>query len=232
MRIAIVQSNYIPWRGYFDLIRRSDAFVLLDSVQYTRRDWRNRNAVRGASGLVRLTIPVSTKGKFNAPVDDIEINDPHWIDHHLKTISHNYRRAPYYETVWPELTRVYGTLFGEKRLSRINETLIRHVCKELRISTPIIRDRDILDAETLSLDDNTGRLLALCKAVGADHYLSGGRAKGYLNQERFESQGINVEWMSYENYPEYPQVWPSFEPHVSIIDFMMNVPSNIFDDYV
>lgn len=215
-KVAIVQSNYIPWKGYFDLIDRVDEFILYDDVQYTRRDWRNRNRIKTPKGPRWLTIPVQVKGRFLQTVNHTVIADPRWNRNHWRTIVHNYARAPYFSEYRPMLEELY--LGAEDLLlSTVNHRFIRAICTLLGISTRISRSADFQ-----LVDGRTQRLLSLCKQAGATEYISGPAAQSYLDETIFRQEGINVRWMDYGPYPEYPQLYPPFEHRVSILDVILN----------
>jgi WbqC-like protein family len=220
--VAIVQSNYLPWRGYFDLIRRSDEFILLDTVQYTRRDWRNRNIIKTPAGLHWITVPVEVKGKYHAAIDQIRIADPGFAIKHVRAIETNYRSAGAFEQVAPWLFSLLLEASEMPVLSWLNERLLVGVAHKLAITTPIRRCNDLLEREVMERLEPTARLVALCKATGASEYLSGPNARGYLDESRFKEAGIRVVWMDYLGYPEYPQLWGPFAPAVSIVDPLLN----------
>lgn len=215
-RVAIVQSNYIPWRGYFDLIRSCDEFILLDEVQYTRRDWRNRNRLKSASGTIWLTIPVESKGKYHQKISETMIGDPQWNQKHWKTIEHCYRRARYFSSVGEQILRLYENAI-DPHLSHINAFFLKGICGMLGISTKLSWSTEYPSAE-----GKTERLVELCRACGATEYLSGPRARDYINPSAFEEAGVTLQYMSYEGYPEYDQMHPPFDPHVSILDVLFN----------
>ncbi len=221
-RVAIIQSNYIPWKGYFDIIRSADVFVLYDSVQYTRRDWRNRNRIKGPNGLQWLTIPVESKGKYTQAIEDVRVSDSSWAHNHLRTIEANYRRAAHFGSQWPFVSSLYQEVEDEPLLTVINEWMLRKICAHLGITTPIRRCREVMDMTEARSLDSSERLLALCQALGATSYLSGPSADGYLDVPRFETAGIKLEWMSYEGYPDYPQIRGEFQHGVSILDLLLN----------
>lgn len=220
--VVITQSNYLPWRGYFDLIRQADELILLDCVQYTRRDWRNRNRIKTASGLSWLTVPVEVKGLYHQAIDEARVAHRGWSAAHRRAIELAYGRAPHFHDGFAWLDDLLADLADELSLSRINEALLRALCARLGIATPIRRCTDVLERETLRRMDATTRLVDLAAAVGATHYLSGSAAQRYLNVAAFTRRGIQVEWMSYESYPDYPQLWGRFEPTVSVIDLLLN----------
>jgi hypothetical protein len=215
-RVAIVQSNYIPWRGYFDLINSVDEFILYDDMQYTRRDWRNRNTIKSRGGLIWLTIPVQVKGKYFQKIKDTVVADPNWAHDHWQSIAHNYSQAPYF----PEYREVFDNLYSalsDEFLSQINYRFIAAICRILGINTTISSS---MDYELTG--DKTEKLVNLCRQAGATEYLSGPAAKTYLNESLFQSQGIAVSYMDYSGYREYKQLYPPFQSHVSIIDLIFN----------
>jgi hypothetical protein len=220
--VVITQSNYIPWRGYFDMLRSADEVILLESVQYTRRDWRNRNRIKTPNGPLWLTIPVEAKGRYNQAIDETLISDTGWAAAHIRSIELAYRRAAHFGTVSPWLFPLLEDVAKEPLLTNINERLIRAICQRLNIAVPIRRCSEVLDREALRVMDPTERLLKLCLAGGATHYLSGPAAKSYLDVELFAQHGIEVGWMDYSGYKEYPQLWGDFDPSLSIVDLLLN----------
>lgn len=211
-RVAISQSNYIPWRGYFDLIASVDEFVFYDDVQYTTRDWRNRNRIKTPRGSQWLSIPVGSSRK---KICEIQISDALCGRKHWAILDANYARAPYFE----EIERWLKPLFWEPwtSLSELNQRLIAKICGVLGIQTRLSRSSD-----HRAVGDRSGRLLALCEELGANTYVSGPRAESYLDICAFRDAGVKVEWMDYTGYAEYPQLWGPFEPQVSIIDVLFN----------
>jgi len=220
--IVVTQSNYLPWRGWFDMLRGCDALVLLDSVQFTRRDWRNRNRIKTAQGPVWLTVPVEVKGRYNQAVDETRIQDRSWAEAHLRSIAMAYARAPHFADVYSWLEREIRAVEREELLSRVNEALIRAFCAKLGIGLPIMRDGDVLPRAELPELGPSERLAALTHAVGGTRYISGPAAKAYLDFAPFERRGIEVIWMDYSGYPPYPQLWGDYEPAVSIVDLLLN----------
>jgi len=214
--IAVVQSNYIPWRGYFDLINSVDEFILYDDVQYTIRDWRNRNIIKTSSGPLWLTIPVEVKGKYFQKIKDTRISDSTWRRRHWATIVHSYSRAKYFP-VQKELFEELYLQADDKLLSHINYRFIVAICRILGIRTTISwsMDYDLIG-------DKTERLVHLCQQAGATAYVSGPSAKAYLNEGLFRSEGIAVSYMDYSGYREYPQLYPPFQSQVSIVDLIFN----------
>jgi WbqC-like protein family len=217
--VAIVQSNYIPWKGYFDLINQVDEFVLYDDRQYTRRDWRNRNRIKTASGPVWLTIPVQVKGRYHQRIDETLVSDPEWRGRHWQTLQHSYGKAPFFAAVRDRLEPLYRES-GETRLSAVNRAFLEALCELLGIETTLSWSTDY----DVDASDRVERLLALCRAAGATHYVSGPSARGYLEpgEHRCEEAGIGVSYADYSGYPEYPQLHPPFEHAVSVVDLLVN----------
>lgn len=213
----MVQSCYIPWKGYFDLIGKVDHFLLYDDAQYSKNTWRNRNRIKTANGTTWLTIPVAYSGRSRQRIDEVRVDDPRWRERHWKTLRQSYGRAPYFDRYAPGLEELYlGS--DEERLSAINRTFIEHVCGLLGIETELSWSSE-LEVE----GGGTERVVALCRAVGADVYLSGPSARDYLEVEQFAQAGIEVAWMTYEGYPTYPQPHPPFEHAVTILDLLFSV---------
>jgi hypothetical protein len=215
--VAIVQSNYVPWKGYFDLMRRVDEFILYDDVQYTRRDWRNRNRFKSPQGAQWLTIPVQVKGRYTQRIDETLVSDPAWAQRHWLTLRSWYRKAPFFKRYEATLEGLYMGRH-DLALSVINRRFLAGLRDLLGIETPLSSSSDYATD-----GHKTERLLGICRAAGASTYLSGPAARVYLEEERFRAEGIAVEWMSYEGYPEYPQLHGPFEHGVSVLDLLLNV---------
>ena len=216
-RVAIVQSSYVPWKGYFDLIASVDEFILFDDVQYTRRDWRNRNKIKTAHGPIWLTIPVKVKGKYLQLIRETEVADPSWAMRHWRTISQSYARCPFFSDYSPGLEAAYREAAERTYLSAVNETLIRRLCACLHIETKITRS---MDYEVL--EGKSERLLHLCRQAGATEYLSGPSARGYLDTALFYRAGIGVRFFDYTGYREHRQAYPPFAHDVSVLDLLLN----------
>lgn len=215
-KVAIVQSNYIPWKGYFDLIASVDEFILYDDMQYTRRDWRNRNQIKTPQGLQWLTIPVQVKGKYHQKIRETEVDGADWRDAHWKALAQNYRRAPHFDAEARWIEPLYRE-HGDVMLSAVNRRFIEAVCSRLGIETRISSSWDY------RLDDGKSeRLASLCQQAGGDVYISGPAARDYLEEAVFESMGIEVQWFDYAGYAEYPQLWGDFVHGVSVLDLLFN----------
>ena len=216
-RVAIIQPNYIPWKGYFDMIANVDEFVLLDDVQYTRRDWRNRNRIKTGTGVIWLTIPVIAHGNYNARIRDVEIAASTWAARHFETISRHYASAASADEMTPLVQSWYTLAAGIQRLADVDELFIREVCRFLGIETPIRCSSDLHPR-----DGRNERLIDICTKISATTYVSGPSARAYLDERMFAAAGIAIEFADYSDYPEYPQLYPPFDHAVSIIDLLMN----------
>lgn len=213
-KIAILQSNYIPWKGYFDVIAAVDEFILYDDMQFTKNDWRNRNRIKTPSGLQWLSIPVGSN--IHRRIRDVALPATAWAQQHWKTLAFNYRTAPHFESVAAWLAPLYlGNTCSD--LSSFNRTMIEAICRSLQIDTRISNSWDY----TLA-DGKTERLVDLCRQAGATVYVSGPSARGYLDESLFDAAGIEVQWMKYGPYPEYAQLWGPFVHEVSVLDLLFN----------
>jgi hypothetical protein len=216
VRISIIQSCYIPWKGFFDLIGQCDEYVIYDRMQYVKRHWHNRNRIKTANGVEWLTIPVVTKGRFDQPIDEVLIEKP-WAEKHWRALELAYRRAPFFDTFGGVIRGLYERAEGERRLTDVNELFTREIAGLLGLRTRIVRDT-VYPADGIK----TVRLLAIARAAGADRYLSGPSAQAYFDEKLFADAGIATEWMSYAGYPEYAQLHGGFEHAVSVLDLLFN----------
>ena len=219
-KIAILQSNYIPWKGYFDLINMVDEFILYDEVQYTKNDWRNRNKIKTSQGVQWLTIPVRQEN-LEQKIKDTKISDKKWNIKHWRAISQNYAKTKYFK----EYKEIFEGLYlgcDEEYLSQINYKFITAINDILGIKTKIR-----WSSEFELIDGQTEKLLGICKDCNADVYLSGPAAKDYFDEELARAENIQVEWMDYSGYTEYNQLHPPFEHGVSILDLIFNEGPNI-----
>lgn len=214
---AIIQSSYIPWKGYFDLINFVDDFVLYDDVQYTRRDWRNRNKIKTPQGLVWLTVPVEVKGKYLQKIKETKIAELSWAENHFQTLTHAYKKAPYWGLTEPWLQRLYERAAQLTMLSEVNFLFLQEISKRLEINTKFHWSSDFLLAEGKS-----ERLLEICKQLGAAEYVSGPAAKDYLDSSIFQRTGVSVSWADYSGYAEYDQLYPPFSHGVTVIDLLVH----------
>lgn len=216
MIAVILQPSYVPWRGYFDQIRRADVFIFYDDVQYDKHGWRNRNQIKTATGKQWLTIPVLSQGVTQGKqIREVEIDwRTAWPGKHLKALTSSYSKAPYFKDYLPMLEAFYG-----RHDSHIVEFAIETTVKiasELGMkNTSFVRSSDLggIDGQ------RTDRLIQILRHVGADHYISGPSARAYIEDSKFQEAGIQLEYMEYV-YPEYPQLYPPFDPQVSILDLL------------
>jgi hypothetical protein len=215
-KVAILQSNYIPWKGYFDMIAAVDEFILYDDMQYTRRDWRNRNQIKTPQGVQWITVPVKVKGKYDQTIRETEIDGTDWAEIHWKSISQNYRKTPHFE----EVAALFEPLYRQRQythLSVLNRVLIEAVCAYLGITTRISNSWDYP-----LIEGKTERLVDLCVQAGGTEYISGPAARDYIDEGIFAGRGIKLSWFGYTGYPEYPQLWGDFTHGVTILDLLFN----------
>jgi hypothetical protein len=212
-KIAILQSNYIPWKGYFDIINSVDEFIIYDEVQYTKNDWRNRNKIKTSAGVRWLTIPVFHG--LSQTIDETRVTNNLWRKKHWATITQNYGKAPYFSLY----KDIFGELYSRKDtlLSRINYSFITVINEMLGVRTKIS-----LSTSYPSSGDKTDRLVQICRQTEATEYVSGPSARNYIAKEAFASENIRLTWFDYAGYRQYPQRYPPFEHAVSIIDLIFN----------
>lgn len=218
-KIAILQSNYIPWKGYFDLINMVDEFIFYDEVQYTKNDWRNRNKIKTSQGIRWLTIPVRQES-LEQKIKDTKITNKKWNIKHWRTISQNYSKAKHFK----EYKDVFEELYlncNEEYLAKINYKFITTINEILGISTKLR-----WSSEFELIEGQTEKLLSICKDCNANVYLSGPAAQDYFDEKLAAKEKIKVEWMDYSGYKEYEQLHPPFEHGVTILDLIFNEGPN------
>jgi len=220
-KVAIVQSNYIPWKGYFDLINMVDEFILYDDMQYTRRDWRNRNIIKTANGPLWLTIPVAVRKKFFQKIKDTKIQDSSWAAKHWRNISHYYKKAEFFERYREVFEELYRECAKEEYLCKVNFRFLKAVCAILGIETEITWSMDYELVGNIS-----EKPVYLCRDAGATHYISGPTAKPYTDENLFKEAGIELSYIDYSGYPEYRQLFGDFTHKVSVIDLIFNEGPN------
>ena len=213
-RLAVIQSSYIPWKGYFDLIRAADQFVLLDDVQFTKRDWRSRNRIKTKDGGAWLSIPVNTSGRYVQRIEEASIADPRWAARHWDTIQRSYARTPFFDALAPTFEPLYMKPVSD-RLSAVNHAFLLTICRLLGITTPIS-----WSSEYRTRSGPNERLIDICLACGATEYLSGPSALNYLDEAAFRSAGITIRIADYRGYPAYAQPYPPFDHAVSVLDLL------------
>ena len=217
-KIAILQSNYIPWKGYFDIINKADEFIIWDNVQYVKKSWRNRNYIKTHNGLQRLTIPVKVSGKYHQKINETKIDNNFWSKKHWKSISLAYQKAPYFNIYKEKFEEIYKKLESFTLLTEANKFFILEICNFLEIKTTI---HDSSEFKLL-----TGRnesVIDLCLQRKADILINGPSAKNHMDENMFKSQGITIEYMEYNNYKKYTQLYNGFEHRVSILDLIFNL---------
>jgi hypothetical protein len=214
--VGILQSNYIPWKGYFDIIHDVDTFIFYDDVQYTVRDWRNRNQIKTETGTQWLSVPVGNDR--NRLICDVPLPaDRAWAEEHWRKIVRAYRSAPYFEMYRPYFESIY--LGGQwSHLAEMNQAMTQGIARDLLgITTRFERSTDY------ALTTHKGeRILELLRLAGATAYVSGPSARAYLSDEQFAAAGIKVIWKDYEGYPEYSQLHGAFTHQVSILDLLFH----------
>lgn len=215
-KIVVLQSNYIPWKGYFDLIHDADLFVFYDDLQYTKNDWRNRNKIKTSQGMQWLTIPVGTSAR--RLICEVEISDSSWQKKHWETIKQHYGKCRNFSDYCLFFEDFYLSTSWAS-LSDMNQNLIQRISQEfLGITT------EFVDSRQYSLTgQKLDRLLALVQQTQATHYISGPAAKEYINVQRFSEIGVDLIWKDYSGYPKYPQRYPPFDHGASILDLLFNV---------
>lgn len=210
--VAIEQPNYIPWLGYFDLIRQSDVWIWYDDVQYTKRDWRNRNRIADGGEPLWLTIPVKTKGRFEQTIREVEIDDSQpWRRRHVETLRRCYAAAPHSGAILPLLARAIGA--GPTLLAELTIALNESICALLGFAPHFARSSGLAHASA----DRQERLLELCRTAGGTTYLSGPAARAYIEPRGFEDAGVGLRYIVYD-YPPYARGRRPFVPNLSIVD--------------
>ena len=219
MNVVVLQPSYIPRRGYFDQIQRADLFIFYDDVQYDKHGWRNRNQIKTSQGKQWLTIPVHSQGATHGLlIKDAEIDwSKPWARNHWKALSFSYAKAPYFQCYASWLESFY--LREDRFLADFTIELTIALARELGIT----HTRFMRSSELAGIDgEKTERLVQILTRVGATHYISGPSATEYLEDGSLASAGITFEYIKY-GYPEYPQLYPPYDPFVSILDLLFMI---------
>lgn len=213
MRVAIHQPQYLPWLGYLDKLDSADVFVILDTVQFKKHEWQNRNRIRTKDGWQWLTVPIIDR--FPERIDRVEVNSrTDWQRKHCQALRLHYGRAPFWEPLGPELIALLEKPWA--RLCVLNVAVLELLCQRLDIQTPIRL------ASTLSArEDPTDRLIDLCRALGGTVYLAGQGGREYMDVGRFVQAGMAVQFQAYR-HPEYPQRYTPFISQLSVVDMIFN----------
>lgn len=214
--VSLLQSNYIPWRGYFDIIRESDLLIIYDDVQYTKGDWRNRNRVKTEQGTIWMTVPVQYSFAQCAPIMETKISyESDWIAAHSKLLHRSLGAAPYFDEIFPRFCKILGE--KHETISQLNVELLKWIMGLLEIKTPVRHSHEY-DPQGRAGE----RVMDVLKKSGATSYLSGPNAKAYLTSEPFLREGIELYFKSYQ-YREYEQTHLPYDPAVTILDLLCNV---------
>lgn len=214
--LVVMQPTYLPWLGYFELMKQSDVFVFYDHVQFSKQSWQQRNRVYGKAGETMLTVPVIQRQ--GQPISEVEI-DPasNFVRKHLETLKQCYGKAPGFTALFPELAAVYGK--GHRLLKDLNCDLIRLGRERLGVGNEFK-----FSSELGVTGDKVESLVGLCKSVGADRYYSPAGSRGYIEENNlFEKEGIQLDFQAYE-HPVYSQGAKEFKSHMAFVDYLFNVP--------
>jgi WbqC-like protein len=222
VKIAIAQPTYLPWLGYFDLLDQVDTFVLLDTVQFEKQSWQQRNRIKTPTGLLWLTVPVVFRGRLGQRIVDVEIREAEFWRDHLRAVELNYRRAPFFAEYFPALSELLPSAAAGLRLAELNIGLLRWLAQALGIKTRIVRSSE------LAVDGKRTHLLAeICGLLGATTYISPLGSADYLLNELpiLTGRGVDVAFQHYD-HPSYRQLFPPFQPHASALDLLFNEGEN------
>jgi hypothetical protein len=226
-KVVILQSNYIPWKGYFDLIHDADTFVFYDEVQYTKNDWRNRNKIYTSNGIQWLTIPIAADA-VKLKISEVQITDKAWQDKHFKSIYYGYKKAPFFAQIEPWIVSTFQDRKWEN-LSQFNQTVIKEISALIGLKTTFINSDQVPHD-----GDRINKLVNILTHLSATEYISGPSARSYINgaESLFEDKGIKFTYKEYSGYPEYKQIKEPFEHSVSILDLLVNIPLEKIAQYI
>ena len=214
--VAIMQPTYLPWMGYFDLMDRADCFVFLDSVQFNKRSWQQRNRIKGPDGALWLTVPVLSKGLRDQRILEVEI-DPSggFVEKHLRNIDHLYKKAPYFEDYAAELSEILRR--SHRYLTDLNIDLIGWLGGKMGVEGERVRSSQ-MEAQ----GRNVELLVHICKLLDAGRYLSPEGSRVYIEENNlFIPNGIELVYQPY-HHPEYRQLHGPFVPYLSALDLLFN----------
>ncbi len=217
-KLGIIQSSYIPWKGYFDIIHDVDVFIFLDNVQFTKQDWRNRNKVKTNDGAKWLSVPVkASKHHMGQQIHEVIVDSSNsWQKKHFNTFQMSYAKAKYYADYKYLIEDFYLDKKWES-LSEMNIYMIRKICDVFGVTAEFYNSKDFDFDGT-----KTDKLVNMCKHFGSNYYLSGPAAKDYIEPEKFKDAGIALEYKDYSGYPEYNQLYPPFDHYVTVLDVIFN----------
>ncbi|MFH1415974.1 MAG: WbqC family protein [Elusimicrobiota bacterium] len=223
MKICIHQPQYMPWLGYLDKINSSDRFVVLDDVQYNKREFQNRNRIRTPQGSAWLTAPVMVKGNYLQKINEVKINNSiNWREDHIKALELNYSKSDFFDRFFPDLKKIISV--PREFLRELNMAVIEYMLDVFRINTPHIYSSQFGINST-----KTERIIDICKKTGAGTYLSGRGAAEYLDEHRFSEESIELEYQDFI-HPEYKQCYSGFISHMSAVDYLFNCGTSLFSD--
>lgn len=227
MKVVILQSNYLPWKGYFDLVNDADVFVFYDCVKYTKNDWRNRNVIYSKNGKQWLTVPIEASA-VKLKIEEVEIKDAAWQELHFKSLFFAYKKAPYFS----QLEEVMVDYLQQKqwhKLSDLNQYLIEKISRKIGITTQF-KNANEFDMS----GDRVERLFSILTTLNAKEYISGKSAQVYLDGKEFlfEDKNIQLTYKNYPTYPAYPQLCTPFENAVSIVDLIANLAWDDIKSYI
>jgi len=219
MIVGIHQPNFLPWLGYFYKMVRSDRFVLLDTVAFAKGSYTNRVKIKGATGAAWLTVPVLTSGKLGQPIRETMCSPTvDWRAKIVRTLETNYRGCPHYAAYGPDICRIISAC-GDN-LAELNIALIQHLAGLLDIHTPMVRSSE-LQAQGKAAE----LLIAICKELGADTYLSGSGGANYQDEQDFAAAGLKLIYTNYQ-HPTYAQPFGDFVGGLSVVDLLFNCGSD------
>jgi hypothetical protein len=221
-RVTLLQSNYLPWRGYFDFMAKSDEFIVYDSCQYTVNDWRNRNQVKMLDGVRWITVPVITKGRFGQRIVDAEVVDHKWAKTHLGTLTTSVSKAAFGKPVLDLLGDCYARAGKSRWLHEINVSFLETIHSYLGFECRLTDDSEY-GLESIADLSPSAKVAELVRRAGGDRYLTGPRGLDYLEPADFTAREIAIEVLDYSTLAPYPQLYGEFVDHLSVIDLLANV---------
>lgn len=219
MNIVVIQPSFLPWRGFFHLVRKSDIFVHYDDVLYSKHSWRNRNRIVTGAGTMWMTVPIATKGCLQKKIYEVKIAPAvDWRGKLLGQIYSNYRKAAFFGMYYPDLEKIIRADW--EFIADLDIALFDYVCVCLSLKRKTARSKDLCLKET----DPVKRLVELCKLLGGTRYISGPSGEDYIQGGTlFKDNGLKLEFFEYPEYPPYTQLYGSYDAHISIIDVLFNV---------
>ena len=212
--VAIHQPQYLPWLGYFDKLVRCDVFCLLDTVQYKKNEFQNRNRIKTAQGLQWLTVPVTYW--FPQRIHEVGVNQTvDWQRKHLQALKTNYSKAPFFDTYYESFEEFYQKSY--EMLVDVNVA-----CIEMLMELSGLEQKLVLASSLkVDTDDPSLRLIKICQTLGGDAYLSGRDGAKYMDVDMFSGYQINVFFQDFK-HPQYPQCYGPFEANLSVVDLLFN----------